>query len=163
MWVFEAISDSLNWTHIWMGFGWRNASVELVTLAVFCWCWSDSFRRLFFLRRVVVVTHLSPVSSDGERKFISVRKTHPSNLSAETLISTSSSYTLTPSLLSFSSPFILFPLLGPPISFVFPFYFWFLSFELIFFFTIPFHFLTCISFSLLFMSFLFLSFPFLSF
>ena len=52
-----------------------------------------------------VVTHLSPVSGDGERNFISVRNIHPSYLSAETLISTSASHTspLCPSpILSFS-------------------------------------------------------------
>lgn len=37
-----------------------------------------------FLHRALVVTHLSPVSSDGARNFISATKTHRSELSAGT-------------------------------------------------------------------------------
>ena len=109
-------------------------------------CW-DSLRRLFSLQ-TVVVTHLSPVSSDGQRNFISVRKIHPSYLSAETLISTSASHT---------SPLCPSPVLPSSLRLLS----FFLSYHLC---LLLFQFLSCVSFPLLLLfcfSFAFI-FPFLS-
>lgn len=99
------------WTNILISFVRVSSSTQPVTLS-FCVGVVVEIRSAgCFLCRRLVVTHLSPVSGDGERNFISVRNIHPSYLSAETLISTSASHTspLCPSpILSFSSRLLSF-------------------------------------------------------
>lgn len=119
-------------TNILISFVRGSSSTQPVTLS-FCVGVVVEIRSAgCFLCRRLVVTHLSPVSGDGERNFISVRNIHPSYLSAETLISTSASHTspLYPSpILSFSSRLLSF----------------FLSYHLCFV-CFPFQFLSCVSF-----------------
>lgn len=107
----------------------------MLTLAAFwcCCCCCDSLRWLFFLCRVVVVTHLSPVSSDGRE--ISSQPKNPSfkpvcrNTYQHIFVSH-----LPPTPRPFTCPFFCF-LTFPLISFLYSFLFnfFFLSLMLCFF------------------------------